>query len=199
MPRRPGESSPRGTGSRHRNVNRQGRGRRRRMPRSTRRHKVVPDRDGIPAARVRVRRGSAFPLQAAFRRLAARSARREAVKRPEKQDHHHQANRDVKSPSHLAPRVASDERRPANSTRISPCRADTLQKARPVLLKARGELAICGRLAIGLPMVPRSFRPPETFSPGTVGRPCPRLCPGTNYVGELDRYPRPGRPNLYSW
>jgi hypothetical protein len=66
------------------------------------RHKLVSYRDGIPAARVGVRRGSAFPPQAAIRFIAARSTSREAFKRPEKQDHGHQANRDVKNTSHLA-------------------------------------------------------------------------------------------------
>jgi hypothetical protein len=67
-----------------------------------RRHKLVFNRDGIPAARVGFRRGSAFPLQAAFRHLAARSVKREAVKGPEKQDNHQQAYRDVNSTSHPA-------------------------------------------------------------------------------------------------
>jgi hypothetical protein len=67
-----------------------------------RRHKPVAIRDGILAARVGVGRWAAFPLQAAVRHVAARSAGRDAFKRPEKQDRDHQANRDVKSTPHLA-------------------------------------------------------------------------------------------------
>jgi hypothetical protein len=62
---------------------------------------VVSDRDGIPATRVGVRRGSAFPLQTAGRFIAAGRSRREAFKRPEKQDDGHQANRDLKATPHL--------------------------------------------------------------------------------------------------
>ena len=44
---------------------------------------MITVRNGIPAARVGVRSGSAFPLQAAIRDLAGRSAIREAFKGPE--------------------------------------------------------------------------------------------------------------------
>jgi len=73
------------------------------MSGGVRRHNLVPARDGISAACVGVRRGSAFPLQAAIRHVTAGSASREALKRREKHGHHHQANRDVKSTPHFAP------------------------------------------------------------------------------------------------
>jgi hypothetical protein len=78
------------------------------MLRGFQRHKLVSGRDGIPAASVGVRLGSAFPLQAAIRHFAGRDAGRKAFKRPEKQDHRYQADRDVKSTSHLVERSMRD-------------------------------------------------------------------------------------------
>ncbi len=96
------DAPDRRTGRQNRNAYRCDDDQRSRMPGEFQRHKLISHRDGIPAARVGVPGGSAFPLQTAIRLVAARCADREAFKRPEKQEHHHQADRDVECSSHSA-------------------------------------------------------------------------------------------------
>src|SRR3984885_14851219 len=101
MPHGVNESPAGTTGNQTRNVGRHDDDQRRNMLVGFQRHELVSYRDGISATRVGVRRGSALPLQAASRFIAARSTSSEAFKRPEKQGHGHQANRDAKTTSHL--------------------------------------------------------------------------------------------------
>jgi hypothetical protein len=76
-----------------------------------------------------------MPLQAAIRHVVARRAGREAFKGPEKQNRHHQANRDVKSTSHLAPRVSLPVARPdAKGVKFLPWRCRSSLSGRPGLL-----------------------------------------------------------------
>ena len=65
-----------------------------------RRRKLIIVRYGVLAALVRVRRRNALAFEAAIRGLSARGAGREAVKRSDKQDDYHQADRDMKPTSH---------------------------------------------------------------------------------------------------
>jgi dienelactone hydrolase len=66
------------------------------------RRKFIMVGDSVFAALVGFCCGSTLTLQAAFHRLTLRGAAREAIKRPEKQNHCNQADRDVKAASHPA-------------------------------------------------------------------------------------------------
>jgi hypothetical protein len=86
--------------------------------------KLVPVRDGTLTACVGVRRGSTFPLPAAIRHLATRRGCGEAFEGSEKQNRHHQANRDVKSTSHFGLSVARDMSMTSRSTAGTHCGPD---------------------------------------------------------------------------
>ena len=65
-----------------------------------RRSKLIIVRNGVLAALVGVRRRLALALKTAIRGLATGRADSEAIKRPDEQDHCHQADRDVNATSH---------------------------------------------------------------------------------------------------
>jgi hypothetical protein len=115
MSRRVSVGQERRRGSRRRNVNRHHRDRRRRMLARFRGHNLIVPGDGILATCVGVRRRSASPLQAAIRHLAGRSAGREAIEGPEKQNYRHQTDRDVKGTSHSAQASTLSPRRRSRS------------------------------------------------------------------------------------
>jgi hypothetical protein len=68
---------------------------------SLRRRKLIIVRHSVLATLVRIRRRNALAFEATILSLATRGAGSEAIKGPEKQDHCHQADRDVNAAPHL--------------------------------------------------------------------------------------------------
>jgi hypothetical protein len=70
------------------------------MVSSFRHHKLAGARDGVLTALVGVRRRNAFAFETAIRSLAGRLTASKAVKRSDKQNDCHQADRNVNAAAH---------------------------------------------------------------------------------------------------